>query len=99
MGHRVSHQVAHHLVQPIGIALERPCHCGHPELAVSEQRQVATDILEEPGEVDRAWLDQLACLGTRQRQHVSNQPIELVEAAQKRCGFLVAAALVGLPVQ
>jgi hypothetical protein len=99
VGDGVSHQVAHHLVEPIGIALERSAYLGHPEVAVSEQRQIAPDILEELGEIDRARLDQLACLGTRERQHVAHQPVELVEAAQQRHGLLVTVPLVALAVE
>ena len=45
--------------------------------------------------------DSISCarLGARQGEHVAHQPVELVEAAQQRCGSVVAAALVGFAVQ
>jgi hypothetical protein len=95
----ISHQVAHHLVEPIWIALERSAYRDHLKVAVSEQRQVSPNILEELTEIDRARLDQLACLGARERQHVAHQPVELVEAAQQRRGFLVTVPLIALAVE
>lgn len=99
MRNGVSHQIAQHLGQAVGIGLQRPSHPRHPELALPEQRQVATNVLEEVCELDRLRFDQLAGLRARERQHVADQAVELVETAQKRRRRLVSAARIRLMVQ
>ena len=49
--------------------------------------------------VDRRGSTQPARLGAGQREHVADQAVELVEAAQQRHGALVPARLVGLTVE
>ena len=95
----VAHEVAQHLREPVGVGVSVPPTAVQLEVALAEQRQIAAHVLEETVEVDRLRLDQLAALGAGERQHVGDEAVELVEAAQQRDGAFVAAQLVGLAVE
>src|SRR5581483_9351676 len=81
VGDRVPHEIAQHLGQPVGIAFQRSPRALELEIAVTEERQISAQVLKELAQVDRAWLDQLARFGTRQREHVAHQAVELVQSA------------------
>ena len=99
VGDRVAHKVAQYLCEPVGVGVERAVDGVQAEVALAEKRQVAAEVLEEVGELDRAWLDELAGLGTGECEHVGDEPVELVEAVQQRHGAFVAARLVALAVE
>ena len=84
VGDGVADEVAEHLGESVGVGLERAVDGLELEVALAEQRQVAPEVLEELAQLDRARLDQLTCLGAGEREHVADEPVELVEAAQQR---------------
>ena len=96
---RVSHEVSQHLGEPVGVGVQCALDGLQVEVALAEQRQVATQVFEEVGEIDRLGLDKPARLGAREREHVGDEAVHLVEAAEQRDGALVAALLVGLAVE
>ena len=84
VGDGVADEVAEHLGEPVGVGLERAVDGMESKVAVAEQREVAPEVLEEVVEIDRLRLDQLTCFGAGQGEHVSDQAVELVQAAQQR---------------
>ena len=74
----IAHEVAQHLGEPVRIGLEHAVDRFDVEVALAEQRQIATHVLEEVLELDLAWLDQVPGLGARQSEHVVDQAIHLV---------------------
>src|SRR5579862_8448963 len=97
MGDSVSNQVAQHLGETVGVGVKRPGDGLELEVALAEQREIASEVLEELIEIDRPRFNQLARLSAGQREHVRHQAIELVQPPQQRDGRLVPAPHVGLP--
>ena len=95
----VADKVAEDLGDPVGVGLERPVDGLEVEVALAEQGKVTAEVFEEVAELDCAWLDQLTALGAGEREHVADEPVELVKAPEQCRRCLVPAALVGFAVE
>jgi hypothetical protein len=82
----VADQVAHDLRQAVRISSKAAVHGLQLKVTLAEQREVAAKVLEELAQVDRAGLDQLACLGAGEGEHVRDEPVQLIEATQEGRG-------------
>ena len=99
VGYRVADEVAQNLGQPVGVGVQRAGDRLELEVSFAVEREIAAEILEVVVEVDRMRLDQPPSLGARERQHVTDEPVELVEASEQRRGALVPLVLVVLAVE
>ena len=99
VGDGVADEVAEDLGEPVGVGLECAVNGMEPKVAFAEQREVAPEVLKEVVEIDRLRLDHLSSLGASQGKHVSDQAVELVQAAQQDDCAFVTFALVVLVVE
>jgi hypothetical protein len=99
VSHGVAHEVPQYLGESVGVRLERAIHRPQFEVTLAKQGKIATEVIEEVGQVDSTPCDDLARLRAGQREHVTDQPVELVQPPQQCHGALVSASLVGLSIE